>query len=380
MAEPAPHSGNGINLLMTAATAGTVITSPQKAREAGRFPPGNETAERPPLASPAASGYNKTMQAVDIKYLELVDPRLSANKFYLLVRYEDAGQFLVTRRWGARGSLGSDKGKVPYLGSNSYAARSALDALYTEKRSEGYRDVWPVPPALTALINATLKAGMPAGGPAVTAAPVKAAIPTIPVPAPVGPKAVDGHTLNIARTDRSWSICRIPANGRRTYCVIGAASPSNALQQIASGSSGGVIGSLLNVRLLAPIPAASSPTGYEADPNLLSGRYPLLIKALVSPTPVLEDTTFDGFLEEAGPATKFTLVDILVYRGADVRRFPLARRTQLLEQAVAELESDNQLPANWRIAKAGPKPMVGERILVRHLADRYEPSARWFTN
>jgi predicted DNA-binding WGR domain protein len=299
------------------------------------------------------------MQVLDIKYLELID--LSHNKFYLLVRYEDNGHFLVTRRYGARGSTGLDKGKIPYSGTISYAAKAALDKLYYEKTSEGYKDVSPIPVALQNLVTSAAKGTWTGAAPvAKPAAPAAPRIPMISVPFPVGPRLLDDATLTMARADRSWSICRIPDKGQRVYCLIG------------SVGSGG--------RFAAPVLVGGQASSYEADVNTLTVRHALGLRSLGSPTPVLEDTTFDGFLEDAGPATKYALVDILFYRGADVRRFPLVRRAQLLEQAVAELAGDKQLPGNWRIAPIGPRAMIGERLLVRHLADKYEPGARWFAS
>lgn len=282
------------------------------------------------------------------EYLELIDPALNKDKFYLVLVIEDsAGTFATECVYGRRGSLGMVQSKCQ--GARRGTAESTAQSIIETKRSDGYQ-VRTIPRALEEIARARADGRL---GPAGTkpsryekAAPVPSPTPTRTpraktspgnIPAPVGTKAA---TFAAHAADPGW-VGLLAGDG-------------------------------------APIAVRIMPTGVAVDQNEIdtSARSTTAIaKGIDWLRPAAPDTTVSGDFTAAG---RFRVVDCPRYRGTSLVSLPFEDRYPFVLQVIDELAEAGQLPSIWEAAKiVSPPDLAVAGLTLRDLGATYGLKGAW---
>lgn len=180
---------------------------------------------------------------------------------------------------------------------------------------------------------------------------------------PIFPVTATKSTWRAALDDHGF-VMHLPRVGRRVICrlpLTGAGVPTFSI--------------------VSPEPNGSDEREADLLMLALAGQ---TLTAISRSTPALNDAVFDGVLCPTGrgvafdPRVAFDVLDLLVYRGEDLRTEPFSARLAILTQAFAELRALDQLDPSWTIVAAlvGPAKTAlfnSRATSLRNLRSPYRP-------
>jgi len=273
------------------------------------------------------------------RYAEYIDPSVNADKFYLVCVWQDqaSNSFMADVRYGRRGSDGQVK--EYYRGASRSQADGAANKQWSTKTGNGYR-----PATMPSTLNRVL--GRYAGATVYTAGPSATTKNYVPLasPVPVSPVAIAAWAK--ALLDDEY----VPVEA----IVIDPSAVRIALLFDARG-----VAQLLEIE--------ANPTGgHRGDREGLKTYAQAFFAKLDARKPVITDAVFDGWLIKSSRPI-LVVADVSKIDGIDVLRQPFSSRYLLVEQALSDLDGDDQAAGQWQV----------QNLLDRDLKGHAKPNAIW---